>query len=206
MARALSLLVLVFFPLLAQAQGFREKGLAFLGAGRFDDARAFALDTLQVNPNDIEAEVLLCQSLVLMGRSADAVTYASRYYQTKRDARLAELIGEGLYAQGVNEPALKWFQLYLDAFSEGPWAGAAYFHSGEIYIRLGHYGHADIAFTAALQYEPSNARWRARLAWAQERTGDLRQALANYEAALRIDPRLEDATVGRSRILVRLRG
>ena len=48
--------------------------------------------------------------------------------------------------------------------------------------------------------------WWSRLGWAQEKAGDIRQALKSYESALAINPGLDDAAIGRERILARLRG
>jgi cytochrome c-type biogenesis protein CcmH/NrfG len=47
--------------------------------------------------------------------------------------------------------------------------GIAYYYMGEIYLRLGRFGHADIAFSTALQYSSGNAKWWARLGYAREK-------------------------------------
>jgi tetratricopeptide (TPR) repeat protein len=190
----------------AGAQGLRERGALLLEAGRFDEARALAQDFLAKDAADFEASILLCQSLIALGRPADAANYASKAWERRREPRLAEILGEGLYLQGRNEEALAWFQTYLTSVPEGAKAGVAFYFSGEIYLRLGHFGHADIALTAALKHDPGNARWWSRLGWAQEKAGDTQQSLKSYEAAIKLDPRLEDALIGRDRVLARIRG
>lgn len=199
-------LIFLLIGALAPAQGLRDQGANLIEAGRFDEARMLALDMLAKNPADIEASVLLCQSLVSLGRAADAANYAGKAWERRKEPRIAELLGESLFLEGRNDEALKWFQLYLASLPEGPKAGLAYYFSGEIFLRLGRFSHADIAFTSALRHSPGNARWWSRLAWSQEKSGDTGQALKSYDAAILLDPRLEDAKIGRRRVLARLRG
>lgn len=205
-ARTPLLLVVLTLGLLAQAQSLRDQGATLVEAGRYDEARVLALDLLARDPTDMEASVILCQSLVSLRRAADAVSYAGKVLDRRKEPRIAELFGEALYIEGRNDEALKWFQFYLASLPEGPKAGLAYYFSGEIFIRLGRFSHADIAFTSALRHSPGNARWWSRLAWSQEKSGYASQALRSYNAAIELDPRLEDAQIGRGRVLARLRG
>jgi tetratricopeptide (TPR) repeat protein len=203
---ALALIAMLVPVLGGFAQGLREKGAQLLDAGRYEEARALGLAAVERDGSDLEASILLCQSLIALTRSTDAENYALKAWQARRDPRLAEILGEALFTQGRNEEALTWFRFYLSSTPEGPKAGSAYYFTGEIYLRLGHYGHADIALTTALRHSPGNARWWSRLGWAQEKAGDANQALKSYGEALRIDPRLEDAVIGKKRVLARLRG
>ncbi|HUX36290.1 MAG TPA: tetratricopeptide repeat protein [Rectinemataceae bacterium] len=202
----LSLSLLLIPALGAAAQNLRERGDSLLQAGRFDDARALGLAGLQANPNDVDASILVCEGLLGLGRSDDAINYASKAWERRNDPRLAELLGQAYFGLGRNATALSWLRFYLAALPEGPQAASALYMSGEIYLRLGRYGHADMAISTALFLSPGNATWWSRLAWAQEKAGDFRQALASYESALGIDPRLDDAVIGRARVLARLRG
>jgi tetratricopeptide (TPR) repeat protein len=204
--RSFFLVFLMAAGSLALAQGLRETGAALIEAGRFDEARTVALDAIAKDPADIEANILFCQSLVSLGRSADAVNYAGKAWDRRHEPRLAELLGEALFLEGRNTESLKWFQVYLASLPEGPKAGLAYYYSGEIFLRLGRFGHADIAFTAAIRHSPGNAHWWSRLGWAQEKSGYAGQALKSYDAAIALDPRLEDALIGKSRVLKNLRG
>jgi len=208
--RSTSLLPLLLFLLLvgnaAGAQGLKERGAALLEGGRFEEARALGLDAVNADPADMEGNLLLCQSLVSLGRPADAANYAAKAWERRRDPRLAELLGEAFYFLGRNPEALSWFQAYLSSMPEGARAGLAYYYTGELYVRLGRFGHADIAFLTAVRHDPGNARWWVRLGWAQEKAGDPSQALRSYDKACVLDPRLEDATIGKERVLARLRG
>ena len=193
-------------PALLGAQNLRERGDDLLQGGRFEEARKIALAALAADPNDLEASVLLSESLLQLNRPADAANYASKAWEKRKDPRLAEIIGEASFDVGRNDEALTWLRYYLASLPEGPRAGIAYYLSGEIYLRLGRFGHADMAFSAAIYHSPGNAQWWSRLAWAQEKAGDFKQALKSYESALSIDPRFDDAVIGRQRVLSRLRG
>lgn len=202
----LALLALLLFPLGLGAQNLREEGAALLDQGRYDEARRLALGALSADSTDIEASVLMGESLLGLGRPGDAANYANKAWALRKEPRLAAILGEAYYDLGRNEDALSWLRYYLAALPEGSRAGEAYYLSGEIYLRLGRFGHADMAFSAALYHSPGNARWWSRLGWAQEKAGDARQALKSYESALALDPRLDDARIGRDRVLSRLRG
>ena len=105
---------------------------------------------------------------------------------------------------GRNDAALRNFQNYLGVVSEGGRVGAAYYYTGEIYLRLGRCGHADIAFSTALQFSPGNARWWTRAGYAREKAGDAAHALAAYQKALALDPKLQDASDGIDRVSAKL--
>jgi cytochrome c-type biogenesis protein CcmH/NrfG len=73
-----------------------------------------------------------------------------------------------------------------------------------LYIRLGKFNHADIALSSALQYNPSNAKWWARLGWVREQTSRYLSALKAYEQAISLNPSLQDALNGKTRMLAKI--
>jgi len=186
------------------AQGVADPQKLYL-EGKYDEARRICLERILSAPDDIESYVILSWSLLALERYADAENYALKGYAVRRDPRLTETLGEAAYRLGRNEAALRNFQNYVSAVSEGGKVGIAYYYMGEIYLRLARYAHADICFTSALQYSPGNARWWARLGWAREKAGDFAYAIKAYETALSLDSRLDDAKNGRERVAERLR-
>jgi len=194
---------------LATAQGVAPGGspdaLKLYNDGRYEEARRSCLAELRGDPQSIEAYVVLSWSLIALERYADAENYALKGYTLRRDPRLAESLGEAAFHLGRNEAALRNFQNYVSAVPEGFRVGLAYYFMGEIYVRLGRFAHADIAFTTALGFTPLNAHWWIRLGWAREKANDPAHALEAYERALAIDPRLEDAKAGLERVSERLR-
>jgi tetratricopeptide (TPR) repeat protein len=172
--------------------------------GKYDDARRAGLVAIAADPSNVDPYVIVSWSLVAMGRYADAENYALKGYALRRDPRLTEVLGETAYFLGRNDAALRNFQNYVGALPEGERVGSAYYYMGEIYIRLGRFGHADIALSTALQFSPGSAKWWTRLGYARERYGDLSHSLEAYKRALAIDPRLEDASSGVARVNVKL--
>jgi tetratricopeptide (TPR) repeat protein len=172
--------------------------------GKYDDARRACLVEISQEPSNVESYVVLSWSLVALKRYADAENYALKGYALRRDPRLIETLGETAYFLGRNEAALRNFENYVGAVPEGGRVGIAYYYMGEIYMRLGRFGHADIAFSTALQFSPSSAKWWTRLGYARERYGDWDHALEAYKKALSIDPRLQDASDGSERAQAKL--
>ena len=173
--------------------------------GKFDEARRACLEAIRADPQAIDSYVVLSWSLIALERYADAENYALKGYAVRRDPRLTESLGEAAYYLGRNDAALRNFQNYVSALSEGGRVGIAYYYMGETYLRLARFAHADIAFTAALGYSPGNAHWWTRLGWAREKANDPAHALEAYRRALEIDPRLDDAKAGVERSSARIR-
>lgn len=184
----------------AMAQSPYQDAQTLYSQGKYEESRQIALAALNASPNDIDTYVLLCSDLLGLGRWADARNYAAKAWAIRRDPRLLEIMGEAAYNLGGNDEALRHLQNYVSAVPEGVSVGTAYYYMGEIYLRLARYSHADIAFVTALQFSPGNARWWTRLGWAREKGNDSAGALAAYNAALRLEPRLEDALLGKERV------
>jgi tetratricopeptide (TPR) repeat protein len=161
---------------------------------------------LRENAANIDSYVVLCWSLVGLGRYGEAETSAltGRGY-SRYDARLTEVLGETSYFLGKNTEALQYFQEYINLVPEGQRVDLAYYFIGEIYIRLGRFSYADIALSTAVHYQPQNALWWTRLAYARERIGELSAAAAAYENALALNTNLADARRGLDRVRESLR-
>jgi tetratricopeptide (TPR) repeat protein len=198
--RLVSLLILGLAMAGLSAQSPTTEAQKLYAQGRYEESRKLALEALLADAGDIDAYVLLCQDFLALGRWADAQNYALKAYALRRDPRLSEILGEAAFNQGANEVALRWFQDYVTNVPEGSSVGAAFSFMGEIFLRQARYAHADIAFSTALQFSPANARWWARLGWAREKGNDRSGALNAYVTALRLEPRLEDAILGKERI------
>ena len=175
-------------------------------AGKHEEARAKALTRIAEIKDDIDAYVSLSWSLVALRRFAEAETYALRGYEIRKDPRLAQAIGEASYYLGKNDLALAMLQEYIASYPEGPRAGLSFYLCGELYVRMARYMHADIAFSAAVQHNPNNPTWWARLGWARENAKKPLQALGAYEKALALNPNLVDAIEGKKRIQDRMKG
>jgi tetratricopeptide (TPR) repeat protein len=205
-ATALAALVMAF----VLVQGFAQEkadALQMYRDRRFNEAVAVCLAEINENPQNIESYVVLTWSLLSLGRYADAERYALKAYnEIRRDPRITETLGEAAYYQGKNDEALRYFQSYVNLLPDGSRIGTVYYFMGEIYLRQEKFNHADIAIRTALQYEPRNARWWARLGFVRERAAEWSYAVAAYDQALASNPDLGDAKAGRERALARIQG
>ena len=169
--------------------------------GNYQRAVDICRDEMAVNPNNLESHVVISWSLIRLGRFQEAMNYALSGRRISRyDLRITQVLGEISYYMGQNNEALQYFQEFISLAPEGVRMDLVYYFMGEVYIRLGHYRHADIALTTAVHWIPGNALWWTRLAYARENAGDLQEAIIAYERALSLNPQLTDARRGIERV------
>jgi tetratricopeptide (TPR) repeat protein len=169
--------------------------------GNYNEAIAICEREIAQNSSNVESYVVISWSLVRQARYEDALKYALAGRALNRyDGRITEVLGEVSYHQGKNVEALQYFQDYINAMPEGQRIDVAYYYTGEINIRLGRFRYADIALSTAIYYQPENAAWWTRLAYARERAGELRQAAAAYERAIALNAGIADARRGLERV------
>jgi tetratricopeptide (TPR) repeat protein len=167
----------------------------------FERSIQICKEEIAANPNNLESHVVICWSLIQLGRYDDALTYARTARSLSRyDPRVAEILGEIYYYKGDNNEALRYFQEYVSIAPSGSRIEQGYFYIGDIFIRLGKYRHADIALSTAVHWMPSNATWWTKLGYAREYAGDYIQAVEAYEKALSLNSQLNDARRGLDRV------
>jgi len=175
--------------------------------GNFERAVQICRNEIAVNPNNMDSYVVICWSLISLGRYEEALRYARTARSISRfDPRVIQILGEIYYFQGNNREALQFFQEYVNLAPNGQRIELVYYFMGEIYIRMGRFRHADIALSKAVHWVPGNASWWARLAFARENAGDLMQAVTAYERALTLNPQHTDARRGLDRVRISLAG
>jgi tetratricopeptide (TPR) repeat protein len=195
---ALFLLIIPVFPLIAQIP---RDALVEYRNGNFNAAVEICKEEIVLDPARLDSYIVLCWSLLRLGRYNEAAPYAEKAGSLSRyDVRLLEIEGEIDYFRGRNAAALAYFQEYINLAPEGASIDIVYYFTGEIYIRLGRYRHADIALSTALHYMPGNVQWWMRLAYAREMSGEKREAEQAYRKALELDRNLADARRGLDRI------
>ena len=172
--------------------------------GKHNDVALLAPQAIKKNPQDVDAYIGLAWSLNALKEYAKAKDIAQRGYAMFKDPRLVQALGEAQYYLGENEAALANLQEYLAKFPEGSKSALSFYLCGELFVRMVKFNHADIAFSTALQYNPSNARWWARLGWVREKTSRYLAALKAYDQAVSLNPTLEDALTGKSRMLAKI--
>jgi predicted Zn-dependent protease len=195
---AVILLLFSLCPLFSQE---RPDALAEYRRGNFERAVTICKGELLETPNNMDSHVVICWSLIRLGRYPEAMTYArSGLRISPYDPRVIEIVGEINYYEGRNVEALQYFQEYVTRAPEGQRIEIVYYFIGEIYIRLGRFRHADIALSTAVHWLPGNAAWWTRLAYARESAGDLQEAIVAYEQALALNAQLTDARRGLTRV------
>ena len=201
-------MTLLFSAAAAVAQN-RPDAVADYRMGNYERSIQICREEIAANPNNVEAHVVICWSLLRLNRLPEALRYARAGRNLSRyDARIIEILGEIYYNQGQNAEALQFFQEYVNLAPEGQRIELVYYYTGEIFIRMGKYRHADIALSTAvhLDRQPGNAAWWTRLAYARENAGDLLEAVKAYERALSLNAQLADARRGLDRVRQTLGG
>jgi len=157
--------------------------------------------TDEQNPQRMDSYTVLTWSLMGLKDYDRVIQYGKEalgYY--RYDNRIIYTLGEAYYYKGQMIPSLEYFQQYTLLNPTGNGIRTAYYFMGEIFLRLGEFAHADIAFSTALYHSPNVARWWARLGYAREQAEDLDEAKEAYTKALQLQPGLADATAGLDRV------
>jgi len=197
------IILFVFLSILTAASYAQNRpdALAEYRAGNYERAIQICRTEIDENPQNIEAHVVICWSLVRLNRNDEALRFGRAGRAINRyDVRIIEILGEIHFNLGMNNDALQYFQEYISLAPEGGRIDTVYYYMGEIYIRQGKFRHADIALTTAVHWVPGNASWWARLAYTRENAGDLPSAIEAYERALSLNSQLIDAQRGLERI------
>ena len=179
----------------------RRDALEEYRKGNYEEAIKICKAEIASDPNNLESYIVICWSLLNLGRYEESRTYALTGRNISRyDPRLVEILGEVYYFQGRNSEALQYFQEYVNLAPQGNRINLVYYYVGEIFIRQGYFRRADIALSTAVYYMPRNAYWWVRLAYARENAGEFREAILAYEHALSLNENLSDARKGLQRV------
>lgn len=199
--RIFSIIALFFFAGTGLFAQQAAEALENYRSGDFERAVELCREEITSNSANLEAYVIISWSLVRLRRYEEARTYALTGRNLSRyDSRITEILGEIYYYQGRNNEALRQFQEYFNLAPEGSRRAEAYYFTGELYIRLGKFQHADIAFSMAVYIYQRNAYWWTRLAYAREKAGETQSAISAYERALELNAQLADARSGLERV------
>ena len=173
--------------------------------GNTDRAIEICLAEIERTPRNMDSYVVLGWSYIRKNEYQNALDAALNGLKVSRyDSRVVEIAGEANYYLGKNLDALNYFEEYAALAPTGDRIELAYFFMGEIFIRLGEYNHADIAFTTAVYHYPNSARWWARLGYAREMAEDWKYSLEAYQKALELNSTFTEAQRGLERVRQKL--
>lgn len=192
------LLVTILTPIWAQD---RPDALQLYRQGRYEEAAEVTLQELEETPRNMNSYTVLGWSLLALGRYQDALDYGMDALEVSRyDSRIVQIVSEAHYRMGNNLQALDYLEEYVAIAPTGDLIDQVYFFMGEVFMRLGEYNNADVAFSTAVYHNGDDARWWSRLGYAREQAGDLPFAQQAYEQALALDPGLTEASRGLDRV------
>ncbi|MGP1594801.1 MAG: tetratricopeptide repeat protein [Treponema sp.] len=182
----------------------RPDALVLYRAGKYAEAIMVCRDEIAQQPKNLDSYVVLTWAMLANGQNQEAVPWIIQGRNISRyDPRLIESHALALYRLGNNHESLHLFEDYIAYAPNGTKLGEVYSYIGEIYLRLGQYRHADIAFSTAVQLDKLNSRWWTHLGYAREQAREYRPALQAYAAALQLNKNLIDAQKGYERVLKR---
>lgn len=179
----------------------RDDALVEYKNGNFNRAIQICNDEIKRMPRNMDSYVVLGWSHIKKAEYQNALDAGLAGLKISRqDTRIIEIVGESYFYLGKNLDSLKYFEEYTALAPTGDRIELAYYFMGEIFIRLGEYNHADIAFTTALYHFPNSARWWSRLGYAREMAEDWKHSLEAYDKALELNSSYTEALRGRDRV------
>lgn len=169
---------------------------------KYAEAEQVCLTELEETPKNMDSYVHLGLALLAQKKYEDAAYYAEKAMEVSRyDRRNIYNAARAYYHLKDNTNALKYLEDYAQiANMNNKQLKDIYYYMGEIYIRLGEYSNADMAFTTALHFDNKIADWWVRLGYAREMNENYLWALEAYENALKLEPNHADAKRGKSKI------
>lgn len=206
-AYLLFLVFLVGSTAAISAQEADPDALQMYRRGDLDGAIRVTLAEIEANSNNIDSYVVLGWALNAAGRHAEAVDYGLQALQVNRfESRILQIVAEAHYNLGDTVDTLEYLERYVQVAPTGSYVDWVYLAMGEIFLRLGEYHRADIAFSTSVYHNGRVASRWGRLGFAREQLGEWRYSLDAYERALQLDPNLGDATRGLQRVRAQLEG
>jgi tetratricopeptide (TPR) repeat protein len=183
----------------------REDALVEYKKGNYSMAVEICLSEIERMPRNMDSYVVLSWTYIKTGKYQEALdTGLSALKISRHDTRIVEIVAESYYYLGKNIESLKYFEEYTVLAPTGDRIELAYFFMGEIFIRLGEYHHADIAFTTAVYHFPNSARWWSRLGYAREMAEDWKYSAEAYDKALQLNSSYTEAVRGLGRVKAKL--
>lgn len=185
----------------------KKDALKLYRNGDYTEAIKVCQEEITEKPKNMDSYVVLCWSLVKNKQYSEAELWAKKGREiSSYDQRIIEILGEAEYYLGKNSEALSHFQEYISLVpANGSRVGTAYYFMAEIYVRMGKFNHADIAFSQAVKTEPLNDTWWTRLGYVREMTKNYKLSAIAYEKAISLNNLNTEAKRGKERVMKNIR-
>ena len=191
----------------ADALKLYRTGRSLDSAGRTEEAKAsytaavnVCLAELRQNPRNMDSYTVYTWSLFRLHRYHETVAACNEALKIASDVRIIETLGEAYFYLNDYKESLRQMERYIDMAPTGERASIAYFYVGDIYRLTKRYQKADIAYSAGVHLEPSNALWWYRLGLARELAGYKQSAQDAFQQALNIRKDYKEAAEGLARV------
>ncbi len=201
---AIFLFIFIVTSLFSQT---KKDALKLYRNGDYAEAIKVCQEEITAKPNNMDSYVVLCWSLVKNKQYTEAEFWAKKGREISfYDQRIIEILAEAKYYLGKNMESLSLFQEYISLVpANGSRVGAAYYFMAEIYVRMGKFNHADIAFSQAVKTEPLNDAWWTRLGYVREMTKNYKLSALAYEKAISLNNLNTEAKRGKERVMKNIR-
>lgn len=176
------------------------KGRKEDAVNEYNAAIQICLDELEVTPQNMDAYAVYAWSLYRLKKYADTVSICRQALNIREDARIVETMGEALFYLNRFDESLAQMQRYISLAPAGDSVGVAYFFEAEIYRLRKLYNKAEIAYTAAVFFEPNLSLWWYRLGLMREILENKAGAIEAFERAIKLAPNYTDALNGLKRL------
>lgn len=187
--------------LFKDARYLQDQGRSADANLKYAEAIAVCDAEITLDPNRTDAYVVKCWSLFRLGKHQEVIQTGTPVFNKSQDLRLAEQMAESYFYLADYQNSLRLFRKYIDGMPEkADRIPTVYFFLGEIYTIWKQNGHADIAYTTAVNLEPSMPRWWLRLGNTKERIGETQGALIAYERAIKLNPNFSEALAAKARV------
>jgi len=176
------------------------QGLASEAQAHYNEAIRISMDEIARNVATGETFTVMTWAMRRQNRHAEVLSWGEQGLRLfPNEHRLIETMGQSLFFLGDHSRSLRYMQRYVDSVPIGGRAPIAYFFKGEIYRIRQQFHSADIAYTAAVNLQPSLPLWWFRLGSVREAVGDFTHAIEAYERAISLNPNHQGATEGLAR-------
>ncbi len=161
-------------------------GVAYLEAGKWNDAAEAYKQAIKINPDYAEAHLGLGGAYTGLGKSDDAIGAFKQAIRIKpHDAKTHFILGLAYRDLGMYKEAI---EAHKQAIRIKPDYAEAYVDLGSVYAKSGDYRTAIDAYKEAVRLKPDYAEAHYNLGGAYGNLGMHREAIEAYKQAIKIKP------------------
>jgi tetratricopeptide (TPR) repeat protein len=188
-----------------QGRDMEARGRTVEANQLYETAVRICKEEISQNATNMDSYTVLTWTLLRQKKFAEVLEWGLKALKiNQNDYRVIESLGEAYFYLEDYRESLKQMQRYVDSAPQGERVSVAYFFMGEIYRIQRKPKHADIAYTTAVQMEPSLSLWWYRLGIARELGAEYASAVVAFERALKINPNYKEAAEALERVKKRV--